>query len=287
VAACSSRCTWRGRGCRVAARRRRGGCRRSAWAAPRGRALSSPTLLLGLWGNDGFGGVAIDVLVDVRAVRAAVPAAALRPTPRPGAPAATSIVLTIDTFRPDRLAAYGGPVSTPGLAALASRGSVFDLALAPSNVTRRSLPALATGVAATRVRGRVAGWALRLDPRHITVAERLRAGGYDTLGLFCCDGFWSASRPTGLEAGFDELVIAHDAEALIAALAARLAVRKPDSRPLYVWLHFIELHEWAGGDPDMSAEHRRLYDDALVRMDAYVAKLVAALADAAGAARRS
>ena len=245
----------------------------AAWAR-----WERPTVLLGLWGNDGFGSFAIDVVVDIRKVRAAVPAAALRPTPRAGAPHRDVVLLTIDTFRPDRIAAYGGPVSTPALAGLASRGSVFDLALAPSNVTRRSLPALATGVAATRVRGRVTGWALRLDPRHITVAERLRAGGYDTLGMFCCDGFWSASRPTGLEGGFDDLVIAHDAEALIAALAERLAVRKPDSRPLYVWLHFIELHEWAGGDPDMSAEHRRLYDDALVRMDAHVAKLVAALA---------
>ncbi|MBK9030799.1 MAG: sulfatase [Myxococcales bacterium] len=240
--------------------------------------LARPTLLLGLWGNDGFGALAIDVVVNIRKVRAAVPAAALRPTPRPGAPRRDIILLTIDTFRPDRLAAYGGPVSTPALAGLAARGTIFDLALAPSNVTRRSLPALATGVAATRVRGRVAGWALRLDPRHITIAERLRAGGYRTVGLFCCEGFWSATRPTGLEGGFGELVIEHDADALVAALAQRLAARPADDPPLFAWLHFIELHEWAGGDPDMRPEHRRLYDDALGRVDASVGRLAEAIA---------
>lgn len=240
--------------------------------------LARPTLLLGLWGNDGFGALAIDVVVDVRAVRRAVPAAAMRPTRQPGAPQRDIILLTIDTFRPDRLAAYGGPVSTPGLAALAGRGTIFDLALAPSNVTRRSIPALATGVAATRVRGRVAGWALRLDPRHVTIAERLQAGGYHTLGLFCCEAFWNPSRPTGLEAGFDDLVIQHDADRLVAALAERLTARAADAPPTFAWLHFIELHEWAGGDPDMRPEHRRLYDEALVRVDAVVTQLTAALA---------
>ncbi|MBP8807625.1 MAG: sulfatase-like hydrolase/transferase [Kofleriaceae bacterium] len=242
---------------------------------------SQPALLLGLWGGDGFAGVAIDVLVDVRAVRAAVPAAALRPTPRPGAPRRDLIVLTIDTFRPDRLAVYGGPVAAPGLAALARRGTVFERALAPGNVTRRSLPALATGVAAPRVRGRVAGWALRLDPRHLTVAERLRAGGYDTLGLFCCDGFWSTTRPTGLEAGFTDVVIERDATRLVAALRARLAARGPDAPPLYVWMHWIELHEWAGGDPDMRPEKRRLYDETLARVDGAVVALEEALTAAA------
>jgi hypothetical protein len=237
-----------------------------------------PTLVLGLWGNDGFGALAIDLLVNERRVRRAVPAAALRPARRAGAPQRDVILLTIDTFRPDRLAAYGGPVSTPGLAALAGQGALFDLALAPSNVTRRSLPALATGVAATRVRGRVAGWALRLDPRHITIAERLRAGGYQTFGLFCCEAFWNARRPTGLEAGFDQLVVEHDADKLVAGLAARLEARGPDAPPSFAWLHFIELHEWAGGDPDMRPEKRRLYDEALTRVDGFVTQLTAALA---------
>ncbi|MEZ4400127.1 MAG: sulfatase-like hydrolase/transferase [Kofleriaceae bacterium] len=237
-----------------------------------------PTRLLGLWGGDGFGALAIDALVDVRAVRSTVPAAALRVPRRPGAPQRDIILLTIDTFRPDRLAAYGGPVATPALTELAAHGAVFDLALAPSNVTRRSLPSLVTGVATPRLRGRVTGWALRMDPRHVTVAERLRAGGYDTIGLFCCEGFWSRSRPTGLEAGFSDLVIEHDADKLVAALAARLAARPPDAAPLYAWLHFIELHEWAGGDPDMSPDKRRRYDEALTRIDGSVAALAAAVA---------
>lgn len=241
--------------------------------------LSQPTLLLGLWGGDGFGGFAIDTIVDVRAVRDNLPAAAMRPEVRPGAPRRDLLLLTIDTFRPDRLAIYGGPVATPGLADLARRGTVFELALAPGNVTRRSLPSLATGVAATRVRGRVAGWALRLDPRHITIADRLRAAGYDTVGLFCCEGFWSRSRPTGLEAGFSTVIIEREPAKLVAALRAHLAARGPDAPPLYVWMHWIDLHEWAGGDPDMRPEKRRLYDEALTRIDGAVVALNAALAE--------
>jgi len=237
-----------------------------------------PTLILTLWGDGGVGALAVDLILDIDAVRASVPAADLAPRPRPGARHPDVVLLTIDTFRPDRLAIYGGPVAAPALTSLAARGTLFETAIAPSNVTRRSIPALVTGVAPTRVRGRVSGWALRLDPRHVTLAERLRASGYDTIGLFCCEGFWSRTRPTGLERGFTELVVERDASALVAAARARLAVRAPDSPPLYLWLHFIELHEWAGGDPDLRPERRRLYDDSLARIDGEVGGLLAALA---------
>jgi choline-sulfatase len=73
-------------------------------------------------------------------------------------------------------------------------------------------------------------------------------------------------------------VLSHDATALAGAARDLLSVRTPDSPPLFVWLHFIELHEWAGGDPDMRPEHRRLYDDALTKVDAAVVELTAAFA---------
>jgi arylsulfatase A-like enzyme len=153
---------------------------------------------------------------------------------------------------------------------------VFEWAFAPSNVTRRSVPSIATGLATTRIRGRVNGWALRMDPRHITLAERLRAGGYATTGLFCCEGFWERKRRLGLDRGIDDLFLRHDGQDLVDAYRARVAARRPDGPPTFTWIHFIELHEWAGGNPDLSPERRRIYDDLVGQIDRWVGELVAA-----------
>ncbi len=235
---------------------------------------SRPTMVLGLWGSDGFAADAIDLVYDLYAIRDDVPMSDLTPVPRPGTPHRDILLITIDTFRPDRIRPYGGPVATPALAALAARGMVFEWAFSPSNVTRRSMPSIATGVAPTRVRGRVNGWALRMDPRHITLAERLRAGGYATVGLFCCEGFWERRRRLGLDRGIDDLYLRHDGQDLVAAYRARVAARSPDGPPTFTWIHFIELHEWAGGNPDLSAERRRIYDDLVGQVDRWVGELV-------------
>ena len=66
---------------------------------------------------------------------------------------------------------------------------------------------MVTGLAPNRVRGRVVGWALRIDPRHVLVAERLLAGGYETAGFVCCNGFWGEDFRTGLQRGLQHLVI--------------------------------------------------------------------------------
>ena len=237
---------------------------------------SRPTMVLSLWGADAFSGDAIDLLYNLYAIRDDVPMSDLTPAPRAGATRRDVLLVTIDTFRPDRIRPYGGPVATPTLAALAGRGMVFEWAFAPSNVTRRSMPAIATGLAPTRIRGRVSGWALRMDPRHVTLAERLRAGGYATTGLFCCEGFWERRRRLGLDRGIDDLFIRHDAQDLVAAYRARVAARRPGGPPTFTWIHFIELHEWAGGNPDLSPERRRVYDDLLAQVDRWVGELVEA-----------
>ncbi|HUQ03617.1 MAG TPA: sulfatase-like hydrolase/transferase [Kofleriaceae bacterium] len=237
---------------------------------------SRPTMVLSLWGADGFSADAIDLIYNLYAIRDDVPMSDLTPTPRAGATRRDILLITIDTFRPDRIRPYGGPLPTPSLTALGNRGMVFEWAFAPSNVTRRSMPAIATGLAPTRVRGRVNGWALRMDPRHITLAERLRAGGYATTGLFCCEGFWERRRRLGLDRGIDDLFIRHDGQDLVAAYRERTAARRPDGPPTFTWIHFIELHEWAGGNPDLSPERRRFYDDLLGQIDRWVGELVTA-----------
>jgi len=238
-----------------------------------------PTLVLAVWGEGGLGADAIDFIYDLYRLRDDVPATDLVPTRRPGAPQRDVLLVTIDTVRPDRTQAYGGPAATPALVELTRRGTVFDWAFAPSNVTRRSVPALATGLVPPRIHGRVAGWALRMDPRHVTLAERLRAGGYHTIGLFCCEGFWARKRRLGLERGFTDLVIEHDGQALVEAYRERMRAVRPGDPPTFTWIHFIELHEWAGGNPALTPELRRRYDEILTQVDGFVGDLVAATAD--------
>lgn len=229
----------------------------------------SPALVLTVWGRGGLSADAIELVFDVYDVRDDVPASALVPTPRTGAPHRSILLVTIDTIRPDRTSTYGGPIATPALTQLAASGTMFTWAFAPANVTRRSLPSLITGLVPPRVRGRVAGWALRMDPRHVTLAERLRAGGYKTIGLFCCEGFWGPSRKLGFGRGIDDLVIDRDGQNLVDAFKARLPAMR--SAPTFTWIHFIELHRWAEGN-----ESRTRYDQLLGRVDEYVGQLVAA-----------
>ena len=140
------------------------------------------------------------------------------------------MLVTIDTVRADHTPPYGGKAEMPVLRELGARGTVFTWAFAPSNVTRRSIPSIVIGLQPNRVRGRVVGWALRVDPRHVLLAERLRAGGYETAGFMCCQGFWGPKAQTGLQRGLEHLeIIEQNGRRLATAAREWLAAR--DQRP--------------------------------------------------------
>ncbi|MBA3451702.1 MAG: sulfatase-like hydrolase/transferase, partial [Deltaproteobacteria bacterium] len=160
-----------------------------------------PTVTLAVWGEMPVAGLLIDAAFNLDAIRDRVSLDAFRPVATAGERHPDLILITIDTVRADRTPPYGGPAEMPFFKKLAERGAVFDWAFSPSNVTRRSIPAMMTGIQPNRVRGRVIGWALRIDPRHVMVAERLRAGGYETAGFMCCEGFWGEKARTGLSRG--------------------------------------------------------------------------------------
>src|SRR5690606_16011139 len=155
---------------------------------------------------------------------------------------------------------YGGPAEMPLLRELAARGTVFEWAFAPSNVTRRSIPSMITGLRPNRVRGRVVCWALRLDPRHVLVAERLLAGGYETAGFMCCGATWGPYSRTGLQCGLSHLVIEPNGMKL--AKQARQSLdareRRGDNKPLFLWMHLLAPHNWhSGGGPANAEDHKR------------------------------
>jgi hypothetical protein len=241
---------------------------------------SRPSLTLAIWGGRPIAGLAVDKLLDIDAIRARMSLAEFRPVSRPAASHPDIILITIDTVRADHTPPYGGSAVMPLLRELGARGAVFDWAFSPSNVTRRSIPSMVTGLAPNRVRGRVVGWALRIDPRHVLLAERMLAGGYETAGFVCCYGFWGADFRTGLQRGLQTLVIEPQGMKLAKQARAWLDAREKqkDRKPLFVWMHLLEPHNWlqGNGTPNSEEEKRKFYDRALAASDSMAVELVGA-----------
>jgi arylsulfatase A-like enzyme len=247
---------------------------------------AEPSLTLAIWGDRPLAGLAIDGLFDLDAIRSRIPLAEFQPTPVPGAPHPDIILVTIDTVRADHTPPYGGSAEMPVLKELGKRGTVFEWAYSPSNVTRRSIPSMIIGLAPDRIRGRVVGWALRVDPRHVMVAERLAAGGYETAGFMCCGGFYGDEMHTGLAHGLEHLEIEPNGLALARRARAWLEERdrRPappgGRRPLFLWMHILEPHNWAvaNGDPPAEDARRKAYDRTLALSDTMLTELLAPFA---------
>jgi arylsulfatase A-like enzyme len=239
-----------------------------------------PSLTLAIWGERPLAGFTIDKLFDLDAIRSGVSLSEFRPSLRPGAVHPDIILVTIDTVRADHTPAYGGSAEMPALRDLAQKGAVFEWAFSPSNVTRRSIPSMVIGLQPNRVRGRVVGWALRVDPRHVLMPERMRAGGYDTAGFMCCSGFWGGDFHTGLDRGLEHLEVEVNGLALARRARAWLDEREkhPTGRPLFLWMHILEPHNWqaASGEPRNDDERRRFYDRSLAASDTMLVEILGA-----------
>ena len=237
-----------------------------------------PTTTLEVWGDRPFAGFAIDTAFDVDDIRASVPLDEFRPVERPGAAHPDIILVTIDTVRADHTPPYGGHATMPVLAGLAEHGTVFEHAYSPSNVTRRSIPSMIIGLPADRVHGRVVGWALRVDPRHVLLAERLRAGGYETAGFMCCAGFWGADAHTGLQRGLEHVEIEQNGLELAKRARRWLDARShlPGRRPLFLWIHILEPHNWPAlaGEPRTDEERTRFYDRIVSECDGMLGEVL-------------
>ena len=243
--------------------------------------VAEPELTLEIWGDLPLAGLAIEHLFDLDDVRANVSLAEFRPSEHPGAAHPDIILITIDTVRADHTPPYGGHAEMPLLRQMAARGLTFDWAFSPSNVTRRSIPSMVIGLAPDRVRGRVVGWALRIDPRHVVLAERLEAAGYETAGFMCCAGFWSPEVHTGLQRGLQHLEIEPAGNLLGKKAHDWLEKREAhaNNKPLFVWMHILEPHNWTAiqGEPHNDNERIHFYDHSLTLADAVMVQLLSAL----------
>ncbi len=252
----------------------------AALAAALAAARTDPSVTLEIWSRRPLAGLAIEQLFDLDAIRDDLPMGAISPAARPGAAHPDVVLVTLDAVRADRTPLHGGPAEMPVLRALGQRGAVFERAYAPSSAAPRAIPSLITGVQADRVRGRPGRGALRLDPRHVVLAERLRAAGYETAGFVCCRDRWGREARTGLARGLEHLAIEPDGERLARDARAWLEAREraPRGRPLLLWLHLEPRRDARAPRGVHDAERRRLHDLALARADASLAAVVGAFA---------
>ena len=100
---------------------------------------------------------------------------------RPAAGKPNVVFITIDTVRADHLSLYGyGRPTSPSLERWARQGVVFDRAISASSWTLPSHASLFTGLLPHQ---HGANWFTPLDTSRWTLAEVLRAYGYETAGF--------------------------------------------------------------------------------------------------------
>lgn len=145
------------------------------------------------------------------------------------------VIFLIDTLRADRIGAYGyseAPTS-PRIDALAGEAVLFEQAYAPSPWT---LPSVASIFSATFIcEHGVIHDRHRLAEEYETLAERLRSGGYRTLGL---TGNPYVGADFGLDQGFDDLRFSRRNDA---KKVAPVLDRAGDG-PFFIYIHNMEPH---------------------------------------------
>ncbi len=156
----------------------------------------------------------IDLTVTAALTLGLIGAAARRPEyfPSPSArpPIATAhnnvVLIMLDTVRADHLSCYGyARPTTPHLDAVARQGVLFERAIAPTSWT---LPALASVLTGLLPHQHGAAWNQAMAAQPLTLAEILKAQGYQAAAFNANEEFGLAGW--GLNQGFDVYVDAHD-----------------------------------------------------------------------------
>lgn len=189
------------------------------------------------------------------------------------------VLVTLDTFRADRLAPWGGPPSTaPRLNALAESGTVFTACTAPAPVTLPSHASLLTGCWPARTGLHDNGLGI-LAPSVPALAVLLRERGYR------CEAVVASAvleGRTGISRGFhgyDDAVgpdlVRRAGEVTDRALSI---LKGRGTAPLFLWVHYFDAHEpYASPEAFGARFPGHPYDAAAAYVDAEVGRLLAGL----------
>jgi len=223
-------------------------------------------------------------------------AAGLIPVP-PGCLKGWNVLLVSgDTTRADRLGCYGCPLaSTQTMDALAASGVRFQHAVAPAPFTLPSHASLLTGLDPYHHGARTNG-IFRVDDKVVTLAERLRSGGYRTGAVVSA---YVLDRQYNLSQGFDDydddLARGEQAgtfgfrerRAELANEAAIRWLRRPKDRPFFLWLHYFDPHApYRPPEPYRTTIADRPYDGEIAYVDDQFGRLLKVL-DEIGARGRT
>lgn len=195
------------------------------------------------------------------------------PVHRAGVPP-NLVFAMVDTLRADALAAYGGdPDLMPELARFAQGALVFEDVIANASWTRPSVASFFTGL--LQEQHAAVDRPHRLPEERFTLAEALRAAGYETAAFVA--NFGAVGRDAGFDQGFDHFAQVEGgtdpyarAERMNAVVAEWLASRPDPARPVFLYVHYLDPHNpylSGGGDSVLHAVAREAYDAELRYLD--------------------
>jgi len=180
---------------------------------------------------------------------AAVLAAALAAcSGKPAAPPDV-VLIVMDTVRADHLGVYGYErPTTPGLDRAARNALIYDAAVATAPMTMPSVAALLTGRYGDRVGVSSHSRRDRLVESTVTLAEAAHQAGYRTIAAVANP--WLARADAGFAQGFDRYLTRGSIttkyggrlRADAVTDAALEAVAEDATRPLLLWVHYIDAH---------------------------------------------
>ncbi|MET0555768.1 MAG: sulfatase-like hydrolase/transferase [Vicinamibacteria bacterium] len=194
----------------------------------------------------------------------------------------TSVLLvTVDAVRPDRLGAYGGPVPTPHLDAIAKEGVRFSLAYTTAPLCLPAHASILTGLWPSRHGLRDESQDL---PKGVTTAaEVFRRAGYLTAAAV---GSTMLDRSRGFDRGFDAYLDdlgapgkrpgrgeRDPADTVVDRALAWLAAA-PKDEPVFLWVHLSDAKAPYAPAGDLSAAYKdRPYDGELAGLDRAIGRL--------------
>jgi arylsulfatase A-like enzyme len=164
------------------------------------------------------------------------------------------VLVTIDTLRADHVGAYGGPVATPALDALAAEGALIEHAVTPTPTTGPAHASLFTGLHPWR--HGVLENGVPLADETATLAEYARSHGFATAAFvssyvlherFEFDrGFevyeFEPTTPLDVDRGDEEEFYSRGEVATSAAMRWLTEHTAASETPFFLWVHVFDPH---------------------------------------------
>ena len=200
------------------------------------------------------------------------------------------LLITIDTLRADHLGCYGyGAARTPHIDQLAAQGVRCADAISAAPITMPSHSSIMTGLLPPAHGVRDNG-AYALGDDNVTLAERLKAGGYVTQAFVSAIVLAKRYNLTQGFDGYDDDLWAEDSPKLFMIRdrpASRTADRalawidrwagSPERKPFFLWVHFFDPHQPYQAPPEDVLQAATPYDAEIASADRGVGRLLDAL----------